>query len=109
MENYEFLHLLSGFISTIFQLVVIVGCILLLSKSRNLATVLMLVGSVLSLFFSLFSVLGTSFMASQGAENLVQGIAIMGVVGQIPHILFALGLLLYVIKHVKKELPSKNI
>ena len=109
MENYELLHILSGFTSTIFQLVIIVGCILLLSKSRNLATVLMLGGSVLSLLFSLFSFLGTSLMARQSAERLVEGIAIMGVLGQIPHILFAMGLLLYVIKYVKKELPQKNI
>ena len=109
MENYELLYLTTGLISTIFQLIVIVGCVLLLSKIKSLATVLMFVGSMLSLLFFGFSFLGTSFMARQGAERLVEGIAIMGVLGQIPHILFAMGLLLYVIKYVKKELAHKNI
>ncbi|WP_298999132.1 hypothetical protein ACOKFD_04665 [Flagellimonas sp. S174] len=109
MKDYEILYLTSGVISTIFQLVIIVATGILLFKKRSVATGLMFVGSLLSVAFYGFSLFGSTLVARQGAEDLVKFNAIFSIVNQIPHILFAVGLLLFIIQYTKKENDSKNI
>ncbi|MEM9076546.1 MAG: hypothetical protein AAGC43_05870 [Bacteroidota bacterium] len=109
MENFEFFYLTSGVISTIFQLVVIVATGMLFFKKRNLASGLMFFGSLFTVLFYGFSLLGNTLMAYDGAESVVKFNAIFGIVSQIPHILFALGLLFFAIQHLKREAAHKNI
>nr|WP_299344303.1 hypothetical protein [Allomuricauda sp.] len=101
MENFESVYILTGAINGIFKLVVVAGCVLLLMKDRNVGTILMFVGSILSIFFSIGSVLLTSLAASRSAETLVKSNAMINLVGQIPVILFAIGLLLLAIRYSK--------
>ena len=109
MKDFEILYLTGGVISTIFQLVIIVATGMLLFKKRSLASGLMFVGSLFSILFYGFSFLGTTLMARQGAESLVKFNGIFSIVNQIPHILFAIGLLLFVIQYLKKNETLKNI
>ncbi len=109
MENHEVLYLTGGLINCIFQLVLIVACAILLSKKRNLATVLMFLGSLLSLLAFGLSFFGNTIIAQQGgAEGLVQFSAIVSIVGQIPHILFAIGFLLFILQKVKEYQKIKT-
>ncbi|PRX54477.1 hypothetical protein [Flagellimonas meridianipacifica] len=109
MKDYEILYLTGGVISTILQLVVIVATGILLFKKRSLAAGLMFIGSLLTVLFYGFSLFGSTLVARQGAEDLVKFNAIFSIVNQIPHMLFAIGLLLFIIGYVKKGNDSKNI
>ncbi|MEM9363265.1 MAG: hypothetical protein AAGA43_11545 [Bacteroidota bacterium] len=109
MKDFEVFYLTSGVISTIFQLVAVVATGMLLFKKRSLATGLMFFGSLFSIVFYGFSFLGTTLMARQGAESVVKFNAIFSIINQIPHILFAIGLLLFVIQYLKRTKTLKNI
>ena len=109
MENFEFFYLTSGVISTILQLVVIVATGMLFFKKRNMASGLMFFGSLFTVLFYGFSLFGNTLMAYDGTESVVKFNAIFGIVSQIPRVLFALGLLFFVIQYLKKERTHKNI
>lgn len=102
METFESVYMLSGAINTIFKLLTVVACILLFSKNRNAGTILMLLASILSIFFSIGSVLVTSLAANYSAEGVVKYNALVNLIGQIPVIMFTVGLMLLAMQYRKK-------
>ena len=103
MENYEFIYLTSGAINAILQIIVVIACGLLLWKNRAIATVLMFSGSLLSIIFLGLSFVITALAANNSPESVVKTNAILSIVGHLPSLIFALGLLLFVIKQVKNQ------
>ena len=108
MKNFEFLYLIGGIISLVLQFLTIVACALLFSKNRTLGTILMLLGSFLTVIFYGLSIFGTQLMAQKGAEQVTKTSGLFNLLGQIPHFLFVLGLLLFIVKYRKKEGVQKN-
>lgn len=108
MENLEIYFALGAILGAIGQLLFVLGCIILVVKQKNSGTILMLVGSVLHILFSLGSYVWTLFAARQSAEAVAQSAAFQNIVGRIPFILIAIGLLLYVVAYVKKRGIASN-
>ncbi|WP_165819378.1 hypothetical protein [Flagellimonas aquimarina] len=75
----------------------------MLIKQKNSATILMLTASILTLLFSVGSIIWNRIAAYNGAESLVQATKIISILGAIPYILFALGLLLFAVRHLRKS------
>lgn len=103
MENYEAYFMIGGGLSTLGKLILVLACGILLTKQKNLATILMFSGSVLSIVFSLVIMLGTTFSTQGGPESVVKVNALGSLLTPLPYILFAIGLLLFVAKQVKKQ------
>lgn len=104
MEDNQYIFFaLGGLMHGITHMAVIIACIILVIKQKNGATILMLIASILTLLFSLGSIVWNQIAARNGAESLVKATKIISVVGALPYILFAIGLLFFVIKHVKKQ------
>ncbi len=103
METNQYIHfIISGLINGFAHLAVIAACIIIVIKQKNSASILMLVASILTLLFSVGSIIWNKIAAYNGAESLVQATKIISILGAIPYILFALGLLLFAVKHVKR-------
>ncbi len=108
MENLEIYFALGAILSAIGQLLFVLGCIILVIKQKNSGTILMLIGSILNILFSLGSYIWTIFAARQSAEAVAQSTVLQSIVGRIPFIVIAVGLLLYVVAHVKKRSALSN-
>ncbi|NAY90678.1 hypothetical protein GTQ34_01995 [Muricauda sp. JGD-17] len=103
MENTDTLMFAAGgLLNGIAYLVIIVACILLVAKRKTGATVLMLASQLLGLLFFVASFAWTTISAHQGAESLVKTSKIIAMLGPLPHLLFAVGLLWFVFTLVKK-------
>ncbi|TAI49097.1 hypothetical protein [Flagellimonas allohymeniacidonis] len=109
MENLEAFYILGGAINGIFKLIIAAACVILLIRERNLATIFMCIGSILTIFFSLGSVLWTTLAASRSSEALIRSNAIMNLAAQIPVILFAIGILLFALQYGKKIALLKKL
>lgn len=94
---------LGSLLSTLAQLAVILGCIVLINKQKNSATILMLVASVLSFFFAIGNIIWSMITAQYGTESILTWSKIAAVLGPLPYVLFAIGLLLYAVNHVKRR------
>ncbi|MEO9511370.1 MAG: hypothetical protein ABJN84_05590 [Flavobacteriaceae bacterium] len=95
MENLENYFIVGGILGGLGQLLFVVGCILLMIKVRNKGTFLMLTAAVLSVLFSLGSFLWPYYAAQHGADFLARTAGVLNVLGQLPFILFTIGLLLF--------------
>ncbi len=104
MENSHALSFaIGGILSTLAQIAVIIGCIILVTKQKNGATILMLAASILSLFFAIGNFSWTLVASRYGPDSILSWSKIAALIGPLPYILFAVGLLLFAINHVKKQ------
>ncbi|MFD2098348.1 hypothetical protein [Flagellimonas iocasae] len=102
MENYEAYFMIGGGLNALGKLIVVLACGILLLKQRNLGTVLMFSGSVLSIILGLGFLLLSTFSAQEGPESVLNTNALGSILTPLPYILFAIGLLLFAAKQVKK-------
>ena len=103
MDNSDTLFFAAGgLLNGIAHLLIIIACVVLVIKRKSGPAVLMLAAQVLALLFYVGSLAWTTFAARQGAESLVQTSKILAMLGPLPHILFAVGLLWLAISLVKK-------
>ncbi|MBR9853534.1 MAG: hypothetical protein GYB37_03005 [Algicola sp.] len=103
MANYEAYFMVGGVLTALGKLILVLASGILFTKQRNLGTTLMFLGSVLSIVFSLGTLLLTTFSAQAGQESVIKANALGSLLTPLPYILFAIGLLLFVIKQVKKH------
>ncbi|SHG24469.1 hypothetical protein [Flagellimonas flava] len=101
-DSQTLIFALGSLLGTLGQLAVIIACIILVSKRKNTATILMLVGSVLGLVFTVLNLSGNILAANGGVESLMTWTKIFALLGPLPYILFGIGLLFYAISFVKK-------
>ena len=102
-DSYTLFFALGSILGTLAQLAVIVACIILVSKQKNGGTLLMLIGSILTLVFNILNFSGTLLAGNLGADSILSWTKIFAVIGPIPYILFGVGLLIYAIHHVRKS------
>ena len=104
MENSDTLFFATGgFLNGIAYLLVIVACVVLVLKRKSGPAILMLASQLLALLFFVGSFVVTAVSARQSAETLVSTTKIMALLGPLPHILFAIGLLWFAVSLAKKE------
>ncbi len=103
MSDIEPLFIFGGILRGLAQLVMLIICIVLVYKKKNTATLLMLIGSILTILFYVANIAWPLISASSGTESLAKSVAILNVLGNIPYLVFILGFILFVIKHVKKD------
>lgn len=102
MENIETYFVVGGVLNVVGKLIIIAACIILVIKQKNSATILMLVGSVLSAVLSLAGIVWAAASAYKNPEAVLTANGAMSILKELPYILFALGLILYAIKYLKK-------
>ncbi|WP_156102330.1 hypothetical protein [Muricauda sp. MAR_2010_75] len=103
MENYEAYFMIGGGLTSLGKLIAVLASGILLAKQRNWSTILMFLGSVLSIIVSLGFLLLTTFSAQEGPESVVKVNALGSIITPLPYILFVIGLLLFATKQVKKQ------
>lgn len=101
MENLETYYMAGSAIGTIGQLMLLIACAVLIYKQRDIGTWLMLVGSLLSIIFSVGRVAWTALASIENPESYAQTMAILNIFVQFPYLLFVIGLLLFAAKHTK--------
>ncbi|MDC6364992.1 MULTISPECIES: hypothetical protein [Flavobacteriaceae] len=103
MDNtHTIFYAAGGVLNGIAQLIVLIACIVLVIKQKSGATILMLIAQILGLFFSIGGFAWTGLSAQLGPESVLYASKMTAVLSPIPHILFAIGLLLFVFHKVKK-------
>ncbi len=103
MENYEAYFMIGGGLNALGKLILVLACGILLAKQRNWGTLLMFLGSVLSIVFALGVLLLTTFSAQVNSESIVKANVLGSILTPLPYILFAIGLLLFAAKLAKKQ------
>lgn len=99
MENLEIYYMAGSTIGTIGQIVLLIACAVLIYKQRNIATLLMLLGSLLSIVFTVGRVAWTALANIENPESYAQAMAVLNIFVQFPYLLFVIGLLLFAVKH----------
>ncbi|MEM7486970.1 MAG: hypothetical protein AAF348_17320 [Bacteroidota bacterium] len=102
-ESHTLFFAIGGILNTLGQLMIIIGCILLTIKQKNIGTIIMLIASILSLFFMIGSFTGNFIAGQYGVDSILSWSKIISVLGPLPYILFAIGLLIYAVKYVDKS------
>ena len=96
-------YALGSLLYGITNLLVIIACIVLVVKHKNIGTILMLIGSVSILLFSILNIVWTQLAARESSESLLQATRLMSIIGPLPNTLFAVGLILFVVRYLKKQ------
>ncbi len=101
-DQFEFLFTISSIIYNISGLIVIVASIIIFIKIRTLSTVLMLIGSILTLLLN-----GTNFIVSLlsnriGYELYLKLVQITSVISSFTYLIFSMGIILFAIHDLKK-------
>ncbi|MGX1929157.1 hypothetical protein [Flagellimonas sp. 2504JD4-2] len=96
-------YIIGSLLYGITNLLIIITCIVLVVKHKNIGTILMLIGSISILLFSIFNIVWTQVAARDGSESLVQATKLLSIIGPLPNTLFAIGLLLFAVRYVKKQ------
>ena len=103
MGNFELYYYFSGILNTLGKIILLIACIVLYVKQRNGASIMMLVGAVLTIVFAILGFIWNLLAAQVGPESVVKINGIINIIGQLPYILFTIGLLLFCINHIKKK------
>ncbi|WP_136465572.1 hypothetical protein [Flagellimonas onchidii] len=103
MKNLQTYFVFGGILGGLGTLLFVIGCIVLVVKQKNTGSILMLVGAILSILLYFGNLLWSLIAAREGSEFLAKTSAIQNIVGQLPFIISAIGLLLFGIKYVKKD------
>ncbi|MBS9463128.1 hypothetical protein LV716_15060 [Flagellimonas sp. HMM57] len=106
MENsHTLFYAIGGILNALAQLVVIIGCIVLVTKQKNTGTILMLVASILSLLFLIGNFAGNMIAGHYGTDAILLFSKMTAVLTPLPYVLFAAGLLTYGVMYVNKTKP----
>ncbi len=104
MDNSQtFIYAIGSLLGVLGQIVVIIACIILISKKKNPATVLMLIASILALVVTVLNFSGNMIAAHNGVDSVLTWSKIFALIGPLPYVLFAIGLMLFVTNHIKKS------
>ncbi|MEZ4808809.1 MAG: hypothetical protein R2819_00500 [Allomuricauda sp.] len=103
MENLELYYYFSGILNALGKIILTIACFVLFVRQKNSATTIMLIGSVLTIVFGLAGLLWTTLSAQMGPQSLAKTNGIITILGQLPYILFTIGLLLFAFNHAKKK------
>lgn len=102
MENYEAYYMIAGGLNALGKLILVLASGILLTKQRNWGSIIMFLGSILSIVLSLIVLLGTTLSANYSLKLLATSSVIGNFLTTIPPIIFSIGLLLFVLLYVKK-------
>jgi len=97
------IYIIGGILGVLIQLLLVTFCIVLVLKTKNTATILMLTGSILTILFYVLNIVWTSVMATKSPEAIAKSVALLNLLQTIPPAIFAIGFSLFVLKHVKKK------
>ncbi|RDY61295.1 hypothetical protein [Flagellimonas nanhaiensis] len=101
--NHTFFFAAGGVLNGIAQLVVLIACIILVIKQKSGSTIMMLVAQILGIFVSVGGFTWTALSAQVDPESVLTASKTMALLGPLPHILFAIGLIWFVYSNVKKR------
>lgn len=101
--TFDPIYIVGGILGGLSQLLLLVFCIVLVFKIKNTATLLMLAGSILTIFFYVFNIIWTTIAATNGPEVVAKSVALLNVLQNIPPVIFVIGFSLFVNNHIKKN------
>ena len=101
--DHTIFYAAGGVLNGIAQLIVLIACIVLVIKQKSGSTILMLIAQIMGIFVSIGGFTWTALSAQLGSESVLRASKLMALMGPIPHILFAVGLLWFVLSKVKKR------
>ncbi|WP_040279940.1 hypothetical protein [Psychroserpens damuponensis] len=103
MENYEYLYSISSVIYFLAGICVITASIILYSKKRTVATLLILIGSISAFILNTGSIFLGLITGRFDMDTYIQINAIVNIISGLAYALFCIGLLLFVVNDYKKE------
>lgn len=103
MTDIEPFYILGGIVAGLTQVLMLVICIFLVLKIKNTGTILMLVGSILTILFYVLNIAWTTIAARNGAESVAKSVAILQLLGNIPYVIFTIGFGIFIFKYIRKQ------
>ena len=102
MNDYLNNVIIAGVFSSISHLLILIGVIIIISKQKNAGSLLMFFGQILILLVSITNIIWP-ILFKTGSEKVIQIQSIISILSGISYFIFALGLLLFSIRLIKKE------
>lgn len=107
MNSYEVYYWISGLISMLGQLLMIVFAGIYFFKNKSIGPLLMVIGSLLLLISFIITPLSTAIIANRmGPEALVKTQGILGIVKSLFGLVFAIGFAISVLKATNQPKTS---
>jgi uncharacterized membrane protein len=103
MTDIEPFYIIGGIIGGLTQVLMLVMCIILVLKNKNTGTLLMLIGSILTILFYGLNIAWTTIAARNGAESVANSVAILQLLANIPYVIFTIGFGVFVFNHTRKQ------
>lgn len=98
MQDDTFLLSIGPLLHTIANILVLVACIILVTKHRTIPNIIMLVAQIFIIFFSIGSIVWFALSAEHGTESLIRATKINSIIGPLPYIVFAIGMIWHAIQ-----------
>lgn len=106
-QDYTILYgVLTAFYALI-AIATIIGAIIYTSKKKNLAGILMVIGSVFQFFSSIASPIANAISARSGSENILISNFIVSAIGALFSLVFVIGFILAMLD-IRKKNPNKQ-
>lgn len=101
MEGLPILNTIGGILLYFAKLIVLITCIIAFFKQRNSGSILLLIGSVAIILADILGIFLIIYAGNTNAMEIVKYTGINSIISAITNIIFALGLLLFIIQIVK--------
>lgn len=102
-ESYFSYYLVSSILTALAQLSILIICLFLLIKEKSWASIFLFTGSLLIALGSIMGTVGMAIVGSNGdPETLLQYQSITNILNAIFYVIFALGLILLVLKYINR-------
>ena len=102
-DSMSFLSYIPSVLYILVEIILLIACFILMSKQKNIATILMVITSFAAILFSIIGLFAFSFAGVTDFDfsyNLSLGVSSLGAIS---NMLFAVGLGMYAMNYVSKS------
>ncbi len=88
-------------------LVLLTVCIVLVVKQKSVAAVMMLLGTIFTILFSIGGIFWNQYAASEnGSEGILEAQGLLSILSGLANLIFVVGVLLLALKRVQKTVHN---
>ena len=102
MEDFLPSYAVGAFLNGLTQLIILIGCIILILKQKNLANLLLLLGIILMFMLSIAGIIWP-ITVKGSPEDLLSIQGTLAVLRGIAYLIFGIGFLLLAINNLRKK------
>ncbi|QLG43879.1 hypothetical protein [Costertonia aggregata] len=102
MEELPILNITGGILFYIGKIIILIAVIIALYKMKNLGSILLFLGAVSMIISDIAGFILVYYAGTVSPEQIVKATSMNSIISAITYILFAVGLLLFIVKSTKR-------